>query len=458
MAKTGPMINIGGDEKDASYRYKMPPLITKVEGRGNGIKTILVNVTDVCKHLHTEPQYATRFFGIECGAVSKWDDKRDAGIVHGQHERSELQQTLKKFIREFILCPKCNLPELQMKVQTKKSILIIRCASCGHKGKNLSTHKVKQYIINHPPKSKPKISSQRTPKPDKDDENNKSTTDKKEDTNTEALTATTDINVLGGANDEKWSVDVSDKAVAERKFEEMKTFAHGTIINKEEKENENENENENNENNNENNENNNKNEIENENENENDPYRTLKSDLNNSDSGPAQILREFLNENNNNNNLDIEQILDEIKRLGMAHNLDDAKKFKVTFDATCKFNTASQLITSLKKNSKLFARLNKNDKDSNIFFACLEEIIAKRNPEMLLSKTPMILEAIYDNEIATEEQILAWHNTESDKSLLLLRDEAEQIRLKAMPFIKWLQETDDDDSDENDNEDVVDVE
>lgn len=56
MSKAGPMINIGGDEKDASYRYKMPPLITKVEGRGNGIKTILVNITDVCKAMHTEPQ------------------------------------------------------------------------------------------------------------------------------------------------------------------------------------------------------------------------------------------------------------------------------------------------------------------------------------------------------------------------------------------------------------------
>lgn len=99
---------------------------------------------------------ATRFFGIECGAVSKWDDKRDAGIVHGVHERHELQKSLKKFIRQFILCPKCKLPELQMKVQTKKSILMIRCGACGHKGRNNSTHKVRAYMINHPPTAKSK--------------------------------------------------------------------------------------------------------------------------------------------------------------------------------------------------------------------------------------------------------------------------------------------------------------
>ena len=145
------MINIGGDEKDVNYRYKMPPLTTKIEGRGNGIKTVLMNIADVAKHLHTEASYATKFFGMEVGAVSMYDSKRNVGIVNGVHQTKELQLMLKKFIKEFILCPKCKMPELQFKVHQKKNVLLQKCAACGWKGSNSSTHRVKTYIIGHPP-------------------------------------------------------------------------------------------------------------------------------------------------------------------------------------------------------------------------------------------------------------------------------------------------------------------
>ena len=127
-----PGINIGGDENDINYRYKMPPLLTKIEGRGNGIKTVILNMVEVAKALHTEPQCMsllfdvfviimyiylicynidpTKFFGIEVGAVSQWEKKRDVAIVNGKHDKKDLQVSLKKFVRQFILCPKCKLP------------------------------------------------------------------------------------------------------------------------------------------------------------------------------------------------------------------------------------------------------------------------------------------------------------------------------------------------------------
>jgi hypothetical protein len=70
------LLNIDeGNRDDAFYRYKMPKLITKIEGRGNGIKTNLVNMVDVAKDLARPPSYTTKYFGCEMGAQSKFDKK-----------------------------------------------------------------------------------------------------------------------------------------------------------------------------------------------------------------------------------------------------------------------------------------------------------------------------------------------------------------------------------------------
>jgi len=62
------MINIPSTVEDPSYRYKMPRIIGKVEGKGNGIKTNVVNLLDIAKSLRVPTDYPLKFMGFEFGS------------------------------------------------------------------------------------------------------------------------------------------------------------------------------------------------------------------------------------------------------------------------------------------------------------------------------------------------------------------------------------------------------
>jgi len=56
-------INIRRDVADPFYRYKMERLVSKIEGKGNGIKTVVANLTSVAHSLARPPacQYSSDF-------------------------------------------------------------------------------------------------------------------------------------------------------------------------------------------------------------------------------------------------------------------------------------------------------------------------------------------------------------------------------------------------------------
>jgi translation initiation factor 2 beta subunit (eIF-2beta)/eIF-5 len=69
-------VNVPRDIDDEFYRYKMPVMRAKVEGRGNGIKTVVENCAEISKALDRNAEYVCKFFGFELGALtSNLNDK-----------------------------------------------------------------------------------------------------------------------------------------------------------------------------------------------------------------------------------------------------------------------------------------------------------------------------------------------------------------------------------------------
>ncbi|KAK7261092.1 hypothetical protein RIF29_27396 [Crotalaria pallida] len=146
--------NIGaGNSDDAFYRYKMPRMITKIEGRGNGIKTNVVNMVDIAKALARPASYTTKYFGCELGAQSKFDEKSGTSHVNGAHDTPKLAALLENFIKKYVQCYGCGNPETEILI-TKTQMIQLKCAACGFVSDVDMRDKLTTFIIKNPPEVK----------------------------------------------------------------------------------------------------------------------------------------------------------------------------------------------------------------------------------------------------------------------------------------------------------------
>ncbi|KZV42246.1 eukaryotic translation initiation factor 5-like [Dorcoceras hygrometricum] len=146
--------NIGASNSDdAFYRYKMPKMITKIEGRGNGIKTNIVNMVDIAKALARPAAYTTKHFGCELGAQSKFDEKTGTALVNGAHDTAKLAGLLENFIKKYVQCYGCGNPETEILI-TKNQMIQLKCAACGFVSDVDMRDKLTTFIIKNPPESK----------------------------------------------------------------------------------------------------------------------------------------------------------------------------------------------------------------------------------------------------------------------------------------------------------------
>ncbi len=150
------MLNIPSTINDPKYRYRMPKMQVKIESKGNGIKTNIVNLGDVAKHLRTNEQYILKFFGFEKASQTTF---KEAGgknntnyIINGDFSEEDLRKVLDKFIEKYVCCPKCKLPEMHLQVQGEK--INGKCDSCPFVGELDSKHKLATFIIKNPPVAK----------------------------------------------------------------------------------------------------------------------------------------------------------------------------------------------------------------------------------------------------------------------------------------------------------------
>ena len=229
-------LNVNRGVSDAFYRYKMPRIQAKVEGKGNGIKTVIVNMVEVAKAIGRPATYPTKYFGCELGAQTQFDFKNERFIVNGSHEATKLQDLLDGFIRKYVLCPACDNPETELLVSAKKGTISQGCKACGHHGLLESNHKLNTYILKNPPSLNPAAQGSSLTEGKRGKRSKRANGDTNGDrSGSPDDTSTTDIvveapqKIATDQDDFNWAVDVSEEAVRAR-LQDLTDGAKGMTI------------------------------------------------------------------------------------------------------------------------------------------------------------------------------------------------------------------------------------
>ncbi|KAM5542213.1 hypothetical protein V8D89_004086 [Ganoderma adspersum] len=407
MASAG-VVNIRRDVDDKFYRYRMPLLTTKIEGKGNGIKTVLPNMSDVARALSRPPTYPTKFFGCELGAQTSFDEKNDRYIVNGAHDPTKLRELLDGFIDKFVLCKACKNPETDL-IITKTEEIIRDCKACGERTGVDMRHKLTTFIVKNPPKNPKKSKSKKgngdspTPNgngthaaaPENGDFEDDAGGDSDDELTKRIKAEAAELNAEAAIAKEDWSADTSPEAVKARMKAVEATMASVALAGGDDDSDED----------------------------ADSPFGQLRSWIreNREDIGPVEVYKK-------------------------AEELGIAKKHN-TMVVLGQALFTEKVVTEIPKYAPLFVKMVTSEKHQKSLLGGIERLVGVEHPD-LIPAVPKILMEFYQVDVLEEEVVKQWGTHVSKK--YVDRDTSKKVRKASEPFLKWLDEADD--SDEDDDE------
>lgn len=414
-------VNIRRDVTDPFYRYKMERLQSKIEGKGNGIKTVIVNLNSVAQSLSRPPAYVIKYFGFELGAQANAKPTDDRWIINGAHDAPKLQDYLDGFISKFVLCKKCKNPETDVNI--KDDQITLDCKACGQRSDVDPRLKLSTFIVRNNPKGGKKDKKDKRARREAKKQNATTNGDHEgspgssngsegDENGDEALEAGSDdeltrqaqaIEAESEIKDDEWAVDVSEEAVKARA-----------------------------------------------------------KDL------PSDLKRSLVLEDGDDEGADgpssYEQlgswIVDTAAEKGGVTEVSDvdiymkAKEFGIeTKHKTCAVLAQSifddKIVKQIEDRALLLKKMITSERHEKAFLGGTERFVGQDHPA-LIAQIPAILLGYYQNDLVSEETLKAWGAKASKKYVDI--STSKKIRKAAQPFLEWLENAESEDESEEDEE------
>jgi len=408
-------VNIRRDVDDKYYRYRMPLLTTKIEGKGNGIKTVIPNMSDVARALSRPPTYTTKFFGCELGAQTSFDEKNDRYIVNGAHNADRLRELLDVFIDKFVLCKSCKNPETELVILKSGRLedIIRDCKACGERTGVDMRHKLTTFILKNPPAKQKKgkknagdaaagvgggngESNGHAENRDAEDPHGAESDDElTKKIKAEAAVLNTDAALAN----EDWSADTSAEAVKQRMKVLEGNMAAAAIAG--------------------------------------DDDAGSDEDVN----SPYAQLGRWIEENHAEEE---DATVFSVAIYKKAEELGIEKKHKTILVLVQALFTAG-IASEIPKYGPLLTKLVTSEKHQKALLGGIERLVGIAHPD-ILATVPKILMELYQIDLLEEEVVTQWGTHVSRK--YVDKETSKKVRKASEPFLKWLEEADDDDEEE----------
>lgn len=448
--------NIGASNKDdAFYRYKMPRMLTKIEGRGNGIKTNIVNMVDIAKALARPASYTTKYFGCELGAQSKFDEKTGISLVNGAHDTSKLAGLLENFIKKYVQCYGCGNPETEVLI-SKTQMITLKCAACGFLSDVDMRDKLTTFILKNPPEQKKggkdKKAMRRAEKErlkegeaaDEEMKKLKKDAKKKGGSSKESIAKGVSKKKAGGGSDEEhatspthsrdadfaatadddddddvqWATDTSAEAAKKRMQEQLSAATAEMVMLATE-------------------------------ETEKKKKQTLQKEASANGNGAAKDKDDSNGNQTGAKATPYDDLVEEIKAtLGNAATTAQLKTLlsssalspKEVMDALFEalfHGVGKGFAKDVLKNKKFLAAAVPDEDAQMLLLQTIEAFCGKCSAEAL-KEVPVVLKALYDGDVLDEETIVQWYNE------AVAAGKNSQVVKNAKPVVEWLQSAESD--------------
>lgn len=394
-------IPINPHSSDPHDRYMMDSVETKVESRGNGIRTVIVNIAQIAKQIRFPPPHILTYFSYMLGVKSRTDAKNEKYILQGKFSDAELQKVVFQLVERWILCAKCKIPETEMNIKSEK--ITLTCRGCGFTRPADAKEKIYDYIVAHPPpKNRANENEKRGAKAAAMDDiesqfQNMSLKSGKQQQNGKEG----DSNGVNGDDDdeEEWGADVSEDAVKQR--QESLALKNGAAVKDDEEDEE-------------------------------------------EQVSPQHMVKQFLQERPD---ASPEKIIKKIVAIQSQFELSKKNTICLLYESL--FDNKDTLLPAIKQRAPVFAHFLKSKTRPKLEMVILrytEDFVAQ-HAAVLIPKMVKILEAFYNNDYVSEEVFLQWEELEKSK---FVKDTKlfQKIKQAAKPFIEWLKSAEEDEDEE----------